>query len=114
MVPLLGPLNNRCRIIIGTQTGTIILTTTHMSCSDLLFCLQLMCSSGTSGSSRSASIHQLQLRAGVTPKVGHFISSLLVFENRTDAHEAKRNTSFLGECTATALSNGIVTGLAQN
>ena len=28
--PLLGPLNIRCRIIIGTRKGTIILTTTHM------------------------------------------------------------------------------------
>ena len=28
--PFLGTLNNRCRIIIGTQNGTIILTTTHM------------------------------------------------------------------------------------
>ena len=28
--PFLGTLNNRCRIIIGTQKGTIILTTTHM------------------------------------------------------------------------------------
>ena len=28
--PFLGTLNNRCRIIIGTQTGTIILTTTHI------------------------------------------------------------------------------------
>ena len=27
--PVLGTLNNRCRIIIGTQKGTIILTT-HM------------------------------------------------------------------------------------
>ena len=26
----LGTLNNRCRITIGTQKGTIILTTTHM------------------------------------------------------------------------------------
>ena len=26
----LGTLNNRCRIIIGTQKGTLILTTTHM------------------------------------------------------------------------------------
>ena len=30
MVPFLGTLNNRCRIIIGTQRGTIILTTTLM------------------------------------------------------------------------------------
>ena len=30
MAPFLGTLNNRCRIIIGTQKGTIILTTTHM------------------------------------------------------------------------------------
>ena len=30
MVPFLGTLNNRCRIITGTQQGTIILTTTHM------------------------------------------------------------------------------------
>ena len=28
--PFLGPLNIRCRIIIGTQKGTIILTITHM------------------------------------------------------------------------------------
>ena len=28
--PFLGTLNLRCRIIIGTQIGTIILTTTHM------------------------------------------------------------------------------------
>ena len=27
--PLLGPLNTRCRIILRTQKGTIILTTTH-------------------------------------------------------------------------------------
>ena len=31
--PFWGSLNNRCRIIIGTQKGTIILTTTHMGCS---------------------------------------------------------------------------------
>ena len=30
-VPFLGTLNNRCRIIIGTQKGTIILTTTHIT-----------------------------------------------------------------------------------
>ena len=29
MVPFLGTLNIRCRIIIGIQKGTIILTTTH-------------------------------------------------------------------------------------
>ena len=28
--PFLGTLNNRCRIIIRTQKGTIILTNTHM------------------------------------------------------------------------------------
>ena len=28
--PLLGPLNNRCRLILRTQNGTIILTTTHI------------------------------------------------------------------------------------
>ena len=28
--PFLGTLNNRCRTIIGTQKGTIILTTTHV------------------------------------------------------------------------------------
>ena len=28
--PFLGTLNTRCRIIIGIQKGTIILTTTHM------------------------------------------------------------------------------------
>ena len=31
MVPFLGTLNTRGRIIIGTQKGTTILTTTHMS-----------------------------------------------------------------------------------
>ena len=30
MVPFLGTLNIRGRIIVGTQKGTIILTTTHM------------------------------------------------------------------------------------
>ena len=30
--PFLGTLNIRCRIVIGTQKGTIILTTTHMGC----------------------------------------------------------------------------------
>ena len=29
--PFLGPLKNRCRIIIGTQKGTIILTATHVN-----------------------------------------------------------------------------------
>ena len=29
-VPLLGTLNNRCRIILRTPKGTIVLTTTHM------------------------------------------------------------------------------------
>ena len=29
MVPVLGTLNIRCRIMIGTQKGTIILTTIH-------------------------------------------------------------------------------------
>ena len=28
--PFLGTRNNRCGIIIGTQKGTIILTTTHI------------------------------------------------------------------------------------
>ena len=30
--PLLGPLNTRCRIILRTQKGTIILATIHMVC----------------------------------------------------------------------------------
>ena len=30
MVPFWVPLNIRCRIIIGTQKGTIILTTAHI------------------------------------------------------------------------------------
>ena len=30
MVPFLGTLNIRCRITIGVQKGTIILTTTHI------------------------------------------------------------------------------------
>ena len=29
--PFLGTLNNRCRIILRTQEGTLILTTTHIS-----------------------------------------------------------------------------------
>ena len=29
-VPFWGTLNNMCRIIIGTQKGTLILTTTHL------------------------------------------------------------------------------------
>ena len=29
--PLLGPLNTRCHIILETQKGTMILTTTHMN-----------------------------------------------------------------------------------
>ena len=28
--PFLGTLNNRCRIILSTPKGTLILTTTHM------------------------------------------------------------------------------------
>ena len=28
--PVLGTLNNRCRTVLGTQKGTIILTTTHV------------------------------------------------------------------------------------
>ena len=28
--PFLGTLNSRCRIILGTQTGTLILTATHV------------------------------------------------------------------------------------
>ena len=28
--PFLGTLNIRCRTILGTQKGTIVLTTTHM------------------------------------------------------------------------------------
>ena len=34
MVPFLGTLNIRCRIIIGTQKGTIILTTTQVVVED--------------------------------------------------------------------------------
>ena len=30
MAPFLGTLNIRCRIMIGTQKGAIILTTTHL------------------------------------------------------------------------------------
>ena len=37
--PFLGTLNNRRRIIIGTQKGTIILTTTHMRYLYIYFCL---------------------------------------------------------------------------
>ena len=29
--PFWGPLNNRCRIILRTQQGTLILTTTHIA-----------------------------------------------------------------------------------
>ena len=34
--PFLGTLNIRCRIMVGTQRGTIILTTSHISCSKYL------------------------------------------------------------------------------
>ena len=34
--PFLGTLNIRCRIIIGIQKGTIILTTTHMGSLSLI------------------------------------------------------------------------------
>ena len=34
--PFLGTLKIRCRITIGNQTGTIILTTTHMGISHLI------------------------------------------------------------------------------
>ena len=33
----LGTLNNRCRIIFGTQKGTIILTTTHIVSINVVF-----------------------------------------------------------------------------
>ena len=36
--PSLGTLNNRCRIIMGTQKGAIILTTTHMTSSFHVAC----------------------------------------------------------------------------
>ena len=36
-VPFLGTLNNRCRIIIGSQKGTIILTTTHTLTQSLVY-----------------------------------------------------------------------------
>ena len=32
-IMVLGTLNNRCRIILGTRKGTIILTTTHIDVS---------------------------------------------------------------------------------
>ena len=34
--PVLGSLNIRCRIIIGTQKGTMILTTTHIIYSTII------------------------------------------------------------------------------
>ena len=39
----LGTLNNRCRIITGTQKGTIILTTTHI---DIRKSSRSMCKAG--------------------------------------------------------------------
>ena len=36
--PFLGTLNNRCRIILGTQKRTIILTTTHVGSEDSQSC----------------------------------------------------------------------------
>ena len=35
-IPFMGTVNNRCRIIIGTPKGTIILTTTHNTFSILI------------------------------------------------------------------------------
>ena len=40
--PLLGTLNIRCRTIIGTQKGTIVLTTTHMK-HNFHFILHALC-----------------------------------------------------------------------
>ena len=34
----MGTLNNRCRILIGTQKGTLILTTTHIMECILVYC----------------------------------------------------------------------------
>ena len=39
--PFLGTLNIRCRIIIGIQKGTIILTTTHMKITHRILLLRL-------------------------------------------------------------------------
>ena len=36
--PFLGTLNTRCRIILRTKKGTLILTTTHVIVSFLLYC----------------------------------------------------------------------------
>ena len=41
--PFFGTLNITCRIIIGTQKGTIILTTTHMLSTLLPWILQVGC-----------------------------------------------------------------------
>ena len=40
--PFLGTLNIRCRILIGLQNGTIILTTTHMVISRVCFGVSLV------------------------------------------------------------------------
>ena len=40
--PFLGTLNSRCRIIMGTQKGTIMLTTTHMTGSIVAPCLSAL------------------------------------------------------------------------
>ena len=40
--PLLGTLNTRCRTIIGTQKGTLILTTTHMAFGKVLLSKRIL------------------------------------------------------------------------
>ena len=47
MVPFLGTLNIRCRIIIGTPKGTIILTTIHICMYTHIPCIYILYRSGT-------------------------------------------------------------------
>ena len=56
----MGTLNSRCRIIIGTQKGTIFLTTTHMD----LRASRLCSGSKRLGAEESGSVFKVQgLRA---------------------------------------------------
>ena len=59
--PLLGPLNTRCRIILRTQKGTIVLTTTHIQNTNILF---VGCWYMGSESPRDSMIDTLQAAGG--------------------------------------------------
>ena len=69
--PLLGPLNTRCRIILRTQKGTIVLTTTHMAVSTTNPKPTLQASDQSSGPQRPRSSCRRGPRGPPCPGPGH-------------------------------------------